>query len=415
MKLRGFRIELAEIESVLRACPAVRAAAVTVREDTPGIRQLIGYVVPAAGEAPDETVLRARLRRQLPDYMIPALIEPVATLPVLPSGKVDRRLLPPPRPRAEPTSRRSPIAPRTPREQRLAAVWAKLFAPAPVSVQDNFFFDLGGHSLLAARMVSELRQEPQWQALSMLDVYRHPTLESLATAIESAVPVGYLAGSPLMGLYCRLMGARIGRNVHLDADGFAIYDLLEIGDDASVGVDAILPPGTVIGDNCRIGCLSLPPPNPADALREDTAWLGSPALFLPQRQRNTAFTEAQTFQPPLRLRAARAAIEFVRILLPTTDFSEFDLVRIGDDVALNNACTLQTHLFEDRVMKMSTIEIAARARVGTGTLLLYDTRMEAGSSLGDLSLLMKGETLPAGTRWEGIPARVADTNRSTPT
>jgi acetyltransferase-like isoleucine patch superfamily enzyme len=284
-----------------------------------------------------------------------------------------------------------------------------------VSVQDNFFFDLGGHSLLAARMVSELRQEPQWQALSMLDVYRHPTLESLATAIESAVPVGYLAGSPLMGLYCRLMGARIGRNVHLDADGFAIYDLLEIGDDASVGVDAILPPGTVIGDNCRIGCLSLPPPNPADALREDTAWLGSPALFLPQRQRNTAFTEAQTFQPPLRLRAARAAIEFVRILLPTTDFSEFDLVRIGDDVALNNACTLQTHLFEDRVMKMSTIEIAARARVGTGTLLLYDTRMEAGSSLGDLSLLMKGETLPAGTRWEGIPARVADTNRSTPT
>ena len=102
-----------------------------------------------------------------------------------------------------------------------------------------------------------------------------------------------------------------------------------------------------------------------------------------------------------------------RVYLETTDFSEFDLVRIGDDVALNNACTLQTHLFEDRVMKMSSIEIAARARVGTGTLVLYDTRMEAGSSLGDLSLLMKGETLPAGTRWEGIPARVADTNRST--
>jgi non-ribosomal peptide synthetase-like protein len=85
--------------------------------------------------------------------------------------------------------------------------------------------------------------------------------------------------------------------------------------------------------------------------------------------------------------------------------TEYDLIEIGDDAALNKDCTVQTHLFEDRVMKMSHVRIGARCSVGSLSLVLYDTRMEPGASLGDLSLLMKGETLPAGTRWEGIPAR----------
>ena len=96
-----------------------------------------------------------------------------------------------------------------------------------------------------------------------------------------------------------------------------------------------------------------------------------------------------------------------RVYMETTDLSEFDLVRVGDQAALNADCTIQTHLFEDRVMKMSTIDIAPRCKVGAGSLVLYDTRLEEGAALGDLSLLMKGETLPAWTSWEGIPARPA--------
>jgi non-ribosomal peptide synthetase-like protein len=83
-------------------------------------------------------------------------------------------------------------------------------------------------------------------------------------------------------------------------------------------------------------------------------------------------------------------------------------VHIGDDVALNVNATVQTHLFEDRVMKMSEIHIADRCSVGALSLVLYDTTMESGSSLGDLSLLMKNELLPSGTSWEGIPARPVD-------
>ena len=94
-----------------------------------------------------------------------------------------------------------------------------------------------------------------------------------------------------------------------------------------------------------------------------------------------------------------------RVYLETTDMTEFDLVRIGDDATVNADCTLQTHLFEDRVMKMSTIKLGAKCCVGGNSLVLYDTRMEDGAVLDGLSLLMKGESLPAGTRWQGIPAR----------
>ena len=85
--------------------------------------------------------------------------------------------------------------------------------------------------------------------------------------------------------------------------------------------------------------------------------------------------------------------------------TEYDLIHLEDGVCLGSDCTLQTHLFEDRVMKMSTVEIGAGCTVGTDAVVLYDTRMEEGASLGELSLLMKGEVLPAGSHWEGSPAR----------
>jgi non-ribosomal peptide synthetase-like protein len=96
-----------------------------------------------------------------------------------------------------------------------------------------------------------------------------------------------------------------------------------------------------------------------------------------------------------------------RVYLDTTDLTEFDLVEIGDDAALNDAAGLQTHLFEDRVMKVSRVVIGAQATVGSLAIVLYDAVIEDGAELGDLSVLMKGETLAAHTSWEGSPARPA--------
>ena len=94
-----------------------------------------------------------------------------------------------------------------------------------------------------------------------------------------------------------------------------------------------------------------------------------------------------------------------RCYLDTTWFTEFELIEIGDEVSLNENANIQTHLFEDRVMKMGGVRIGSRCAVGTMSTVLYDTEMGEGSALGDLSLVMKGESLASGTRWHGIPAR----------
>ncbi len=97
-----------------------------------------------------------------------------------------------------------------------------------------------------------------------------------------------------------------------------------------------------------------------------------------------------------------------RVYTDTTDMTEFDTIKVGNDVSLNSDCGLQTHLFEDRVMKISTVTIGYRCAVGSNAIVLYDTVMEPDSSLGNLSMLMKGESLPAGTDWIGSPARKVD-------
>jgi non-ribosomal peptide synthetase-like protein len=349
----------------------------------------------------------------------------------------------------------------------------------------------------------------------------------------------------------RLLGARLGPWAEVSTAGSGCPDLLDIGEEsfiadcvsfgpprvdlgrvtlaatrvgrrAFVGNSALIPSGTVLGDSVLVGVLSVPPTDPTEAARVDSAWLGTPAIYLPHRQESTSFGEASTFRPPMRMILLRAFIEQFRVIAPVTGFviltsllltalteieevaslwvaafalpllyflagllacllvvvvkwvvlgvyrpgekplwcsfvwrtelvsalhenladswllrllvgtpfvplyfrllgarigrraclestwlTEFDLVKIGDEAQLNADCTIQTHLFEDRVMKMDRIEIGSGCSIGMDSVVLYGSRMEPGAILGDLSLLMKGEMLPAGTRWEGSPARPA--------
>jgi non-ribosomal peptide synthetase-like protein len=903
-------VELSEIENVLMESPAIRAAA-TVARECRGVQQLVAYVVPANDTPPDETPLRAHLRQRLPSYMVPAIVETVESLPMLPSGKVDRARLPALRPRAAKTTDASQ-SPSAGLEEQIAGVWAEAFGLPAVSRRDHFFHDLGGHSLLVARVVSELRAEPALADLSMADVYHYPTVEELAARcaqrrteqeaktpkkrgrvkratasaagrrhaaawlqlaglylllelvavewllpiaayhslaaahlprfvlfaatlaaplaliplmfplaiaakwlllgrvragsyplwgwfyvrwwlagqIRGLAPVHYLAGTPLMNLFCRLMGGKIGQGVFLGTEHFAAFDLLSIAEDTSVGSEAcllgytvqdgllkigpihigrrcfvgsravlacdagmeddasllplsLLPTGgriprgqkwggsparpvhdqavpaaapaasapcggvrkftfgvlhavgvlilpTVfltaalpdmalmsylaprmpgqwyllaaplggavflasfcleialikwlllgrlragtyplqsglylrkwfvdqlmdmtltltgqiyaslylpfwlrlmgarigrfaeistahaltpdlleidresfiadavslgaahvergrvtlsalrvgrrtfvgnsacvaggcrLGDGSLIGVLTVPPRSEAQAARPGADWLGSPAIFLPKRQSGGQFPEETTFRPTRKRVLARLSIEFLRLVLPpgiltllagvlvwgaaalgavlpplavlaafpllflacgvailgfvialkwilmgrfrpdsrplwsdfvwrnelltalhervadpvlvrmllgtpfvcwffrlmgakigrgvymeTTALTEFDLIELGDFVALNQDCTIQTHLFEDRVMKMSTVQVGRGCSLGARSIALYDSVMEPEVILSELSLLMKGETLPEGTCWEGSPARFA--------
>jgi non-ribosomal peptide synthetase-like protein len=117
------------------------------------------------------------------------------------------------------------------------------------------------------------------------------------------------------------------------------------------------------------------------------------------------FTGTPFLAPLLRLLGVRIGR---RVFIETTYTTEFDLVRVGDDAAIGGTTSLQTHLFEDRVMKMSTVKIGAGCSVGPRAVVLYDAELEAGAKLDALSLVMKGEQLPATTQWQGIPAQRVD-------
>ena len=152
VKIRGFRIELGEIEAQLERHASVREGVVVVREDVPGDRRLVAYVV-GATPVIDLAVLRAHLREALPEYMVPSLYVVLEAIPLTPNGKIDRKALPAPE---QPRSGNYE-SPRTPIEERLAAIWASLLGVERIAVDDNFF-ELGGHSLLATQVLSRVRQ-----------------------------------------------------------------------------------------------------------------------------------------------------------------------------------------------------------------------------------------------------------------
>ncbi len=183
VKIRGFRIELGEIEAALGQHPAVRQAAVLAREDAPGEKRLVAYVV--AESTADE--LRRFLKDKLPDHMVPAVFVLLDALPLLSNGKIDRRALPAPD-RARPELDKAFVAPRTPTEEMLAEIWAQLLDIERVGIHDNFF-DLGGHSLLATQAVSRMREAFEVE-IPLRRLFEVPTVAGLAESIEAARQAG---------------------------------------------------------------------------------------------------------------------------------------------------------------------------------------------------------------------------------
>ena len=182
LKIRGFRIEPGEIETALGRHPSVAQAAVVAREDRPGDKRLIGYIVPVPGKSVHPARLRAHLARTLPDYMVPAAIVALEALPLTPNGKLDRKALPAPELTATTISR----GPRTPEEEILCAIFAEtLLVLVPrVGVDDNFF-ELGGHSLLATRLISRIRTK-LGANLSIRSLFEAPTVAGLVTQLKAA-------------------------------------------------------------------------------------------------------------------------------------------------------------------------------------------------------------------------------------
>ncbi|AGC45224.1 non-ribosomal peptide synthetase [Myxococcus stipitatus DSM 14675] len=187
VKLRGFRIELGEVEAALRSAPGVRDAAAVVREDVPGDRRLVGYVVLSETAGVDASrgreLLRASLAARLPEYMVPSAFVALEVLPLTPSGKVNRRALP-----AVQVEGGEDTAPRTATEQLLAGLFAEVLGLGRVGLHGHFF-DLGGHSLLATRAISRVRSTFGIE-LPLRELFEAPTVSELASRVDRLIRAG---------------------------------------------------------------------------------------------------------------------------------------------------------------------------------------------------------------------------------
>ncbi|CAG0934561.1 nonribosomal peptide synthetase DhbF [Thermoflexales bacterium] len=175
VKIRGYRVELGEIETLLSNHPVLQDAAVIAREDTPGDKRLVAYLVPQAAQQDVNLIsqLRDFLRERLPDYMVPTAFVTLDALPLNPNGKLDRRALPPP----DQTQRvvaDAFSAPRNALEEHLAAVWTEVLGLAQVGIDDNFF-EIGGESFKAIRVVRKIDT-----SVSVMDLFKYPTIRQLA-------------------------------------------------------------------------------------------------------------------------------------------------------------------------------------------------------------------------------------------
>jgi amino acid adenylation domain-containing protein len=205
VKVRGFRVELGEIEAALATHPAVREAVVTVRGDLAEDRRLVAYLV-ARGEglpAPEE--LRGFLHQRLPEFMVPAAFVALERLPLLANGKVDRRALPAPD-AARPELQQAYAAPETAVEQELAAIWSRVLGVAPIGLDDDFFA-LGGDSILSIRISALARERGLTVLLPQL--FSHRTVRQLARAVApaaAAAPSG-IAAAPVAGAGAAAVGS----------------------------------------------------------------------------------------------------------------------------------------------------------------------------------------------------------------
>ena len=184
VKVRGFRVELSEIEAVLMEHPAIRLAAANVFE-AGAAPEIAAYVVLADGmDELERASVCALIRNRVPEYMVPKYLDVLDELPTAVSGKVDRKQLPVPHSLLT-DSKRDVVAPQTPLQRVLVDVWERVLLVSPISICDDFFSDLHGHSLAAAKIVTELRESLKTIRVSVRDFYQHRTIESLAEYLQS--------------------------------------------------------------------------------------------------------------------------------------------------------------------------------------------------------------------------------------
>jgi non-ribosomal peptide synthetase-like protein len=453
VKIRGYRIELSEIESVLSEVPGIAQAVVGTYEPEPGMVELVAYYTCHNGNGNGHgnghgvhgsgngnggvhhanghrERLHRRARERLPGYMVPAYFEELDVIPMLPSDKADRKRLPVPKgPRSMAASGNGHSAPATATERLLAGTICEVMRLEHVPADAHFFEELGANSLLMARALAALRERTGTAALSMADVYQHPTVRKLATMLDALAPepagpaperpagadpgrataVGrwprrtsryvmcgvlqlllflgtvYLSAQVVLG-YGWVIGASGIAELYLRS---AAYGCVFFG---FLCVLPVLAKWALVGrwKPCRIRVWSL---NYVRFWTVKTLIRSSPLML---------FAGSPLYVLYLRMlgaRIGRGAVVFTRTPVCT------DLISVGAGAVVRERCAMSGYRADDGVITTGPVTLGAGAFAGEQTVLDIGTSMGEGAQLGHASSLHASQAVPAGERWHGCPAR----------
>ena len=422
VKIRGFRVELGEIEAVLAAQPGVAAAVVVVRP-VADVEQLVGFIVPSNNHAPSAVTLRRELASRLPPYMVPTHFQIVDTLPRLMSGKVDRKPL-----RSVPLNIVSEepggesAAPRDEHEAALFAALGKLFPGQALRPDADFFDDLGGHSLLAARLVSILRGDARYAALSVRDVYRERRLEAIAAAMgrasqrqPAALRQRRAAAPSWWRTACGLAQAAVAPGLvllHISSwlAPFFVYHYFTGDEDDSIPLAALYALltfgavevssfGVAIAGKWLVARRLRPGRYPLWGMTYFRWWL---ADMLCELAPVYLLTGTPLLNGYLRALGAKVGRD---VLIDSLSLRVPDLLTVGDGVSIGSSVHIENARVEMGELVIGPVALGRDAVVDSYTVLENDTSLGAGARLMGLSALGAGRSLSDGETWEGAPAR----------
>jgi non-ribosomal peptide synthetase-like protein len=441
VKVRGYRIELSEIESVLLEDAAIRAAAVIAVEGDgarDGAPTLAAYVVArdlAVGL--DRNRLLANLGARLPAYMVPAFLDVLESFPTLPSGKVDRKRLPKPLAALVRTDR-AMRAPSDTFEADLLATYARVLRNDAISIDDDFFLALGGYSLLAAQLVSELRKDLGVE-VAIRDIYSHPTIAALAVHLRAKgagqrrersrapAPNGHGGGPETrksVGPAARALRAALASTQALGL--YVVYAVMALPYWGLHFTLAAWRHGRLsLGSSVGLSLLVLSGIWPALLLISIAAkWIligrYRPGAYPLQSWYYLRFWLARRFQlisgsafltgtpfMALYLRAMGARIGR-GCTISTAFFGAFDLLRIGDDTSIGVETQMLGYRVQDGMLHIGSTDIGSRCFIGTHAAVGLDAWMSDDARLDDQSLLPDRTRIPMGEARRGSPAQPAE-------
>ena len=425
VKIRGYRIELTEIESVVMQVPGIAQALVSTYEPTPGPVELVAYYTLRRDcESLDERMVRARLREQLPAYMVPVYMERLSEIPMLVSDKADRKQLPPPsRPRLVDADH-DYVAPKTMTEEVFAAALSEILSVGRVSTTAHFFNDLGANSLSMAQFSGLLRKDPNLPSVSMRSMYLNPTVAELAAAVgrDSVVDVPteepdavHLAsnGQFLLcgGLQLLVYLSYIGSASLLAYTGLqwttSAAGLLEIIERTllfGVGSFLVLSIVPIMLKWVLVGRWR-PTEIPVWSLAYFRFWLAKTLVNISPLR---IFVGTPIY--PWYLRALGAKIgRRVSIFSPAVPVCT-DLLAIGDDTVIRKDSLFTGYRAHRGLIQTGPVTLGKNVLISEHTVLEIDTHMGDGAQLGHSSALHRFQSVPEGQSWHGSPAELTSTD-----